>query len=250
MGRPAVDRQKICLDTVVIHRLGSTSGNDEVLLVYQTFQDAFLDIMSSATGKRFPNGPVLIIKPGKKVFRPKLESIQKIKVITVSKRKLVFAKSDKTIDSSVVVIILRVADKLVNTVHLHFDFTADRDLTPENGLPKPAVIDRRSGIREHMSSILKVSCYDWNRGEIMNPFEESICLTLNEKISDSLLNASIQWNIMTDDGKNPDDVSLYAVILANNLDGVIPYYEIYRKKEDFDIDALKEALETWIFSNF
>ena len=84
----------------------------------------------------------------------------------------------------------------------------------------------------------------------MNPFKESICLTLNEKISDSLLNASIQWNIMTDDGKNPDDVSLYAVILANNLDGVIPYYEIYRKKEDFDIDALKEALETWIFSNF
>ena len=82
----------------------------------------------------------------------------------------------------------------------------------------------------------------------MNPFENAIYLTLDEKISDNLLNASIQWNIMTDDGKNQDDVSLYSVLIANDLEDIIPLYEIYRKSNNFDLNALKEALEIWIYS--
>lgn len=82
----------------------------------------------------------------------------------------------------------------------------------------------------------------------MNPFEKAMYLTLDEKISDDLLSASIQWNIMTDNGKNPDDVSLYSVLIANDLEDIIPYYEIYRKNNEFDLAALKDALEIWIYS--
>lgn len=81
----------------------------------------------------------------------------------------------------------------------------------------------------------------------MDPFTESMYLILNENINDRLLHASIQWNIMTDDGKNQDDTALYSVLFNNHLDGVIPFYEVNKIGNGFELKALKDALETWLY---
>ena len=83
-----------------------------------------------------------------------------------------------------------------------------------------------------------------------NVFYEMMFYVSDEKRRNDLLNASVMWDTMTNDSKNPDDTALYTVLTGNDLSDVIQLYEIHRKNiKEFDPDGLKTALEFWCFSN-
>ena len=83
-----------------------------------------------------------------------------------------------------------------------------------------------------------------------NVFYEMMFYMSDEKRRNDLMNASVMWDTMTNNGKNPDDTALYTVLDANNLSELIALYEANRKNtKEFDSEALKAALEYWCFSN-
>ncbi|MBO7631881.1 MAG: hypothetical protein J6S78_06085 [Lachnospiraceae bacterium] len=84
-----------------------------------------------------------------------------------------------------------------------------------------------------------------------NLLYEATFLVPGKKCYFDLLNASVMWDAMTDEGKNPDDIALYTVLSANNLAELITIYEVNRKNtKEFDPKALKSALDFWCFSQY
>lgn len=82
-----------------------------------------------------------------------------------------------------------------------------------------------------------------------NPFEEFIpFVLLNEEKRNKLLEASAMWDALTDDGNNPDDMSLYTVLTACGLENLMPKYEFYRNSDAFDLEAINSSLEEWALS--
>lgn len=82
-----------------------------------------------------------------------------------------------------------------------------------------------------------------------NPFEDLMYYSANENIRSLLFEASVLWDTLTDDGKNPDDTSLYMVLNSYELNDVLFKYEFFRSGDSFDKKALYEALENWICEN-
>ena len=81
-----------------------------------------------------------------------------------------------------------------------------------------------------------------------NPFYDATFYVSNQRLSDKLMDASIMWGMLTDDGKHADDQDLYTVLSAFDLDDIQCKYEFYRKNEkEFDFEALKKAVEEWTF---
>ena len=81
-----------------------------------------------------------------------------------------------------------------------------------------------------------------------NPFEEVFPYVMDETISKNLSIASVMWDGLTDNGEHPDDECLYTVLFGNDLDDIQVSYELYRKGEAFDSDALYNALYDWVMS--
>ena len=129
MRCPAVNVEEIRLDKGKVHRLGGTSGNDEILLVAETFLDSFINISSASAGHRLPDSPVHKVKPGKKIFRPKFEGVEQDQIVTIGECQFFFAITDKTVDRFVIVIVSGIADECINAVHLHFNFPAYGNFT-------------------------------------------------------------------------------------------------------------------------
>ena len=118
-GGIGIDVFDISLMTHEVHGLGRTSSDDQILFVDQALLDATLLVMST--------GSILIrdvhrtidkIIPTIHLLGPYLERFEKMQWCAVSKHQFAFAKIDESFNRVAVVINIRIANKVIDTVHL------------------------------------------------------------------------------------------------------------------------------------
>ena len=141
MRRGRVDVEEIVLNTGSVHGLCGTSCDDEVLLVDEPFSNRLLDIASTVSfGRRHINTAFDEIVPPKYLLGPQFKCVKQIQVGSVSKRELVLTVFYESFDCLVVIVNARIRYEVVDSTHLHFDFSAYGYLSSYYGISKQAVI--------------------------------------------------------------------------------------------------------------
>ena len=82
--------------------------------------------------------------------------------------------------------------------------------------------------------------------KVSNPFEDAYPFVVNEEKQKLLSEASVAWDIITENGKKLDEDSLHTVLFSHNLMDIYAKYEAYKKCNEFDMNALQNAIEDWI----
>lgn len=81
----------------------------------------------------------------------------------------------------------------------------------------------------------------------MDPFFDAYAAAIKEETKNKLLNASIMWNILTNEETKTSDDSLYTVLIANHLSEIEISYKIFRKNNsEYDEEGLRWALNNFI----
>ena len=147
LGSRYIHRQEVTLDECVVHGLGCTARNNKILLRDKPFLDSLsLVVTAMSSGVRHIDAAVHKVVPAKYLFCPKLEGIQQFQVATIGKGQLVLAELYKTLDRLIVIVDAWVCNQVVDPIHLHGDFSAYRNFTPNHGLSKPAIVNRRGRV--------------------------------------------------------------------------------------------------------
>lgn len=85
-----------------------------------------------------------------------------------------------------------------------------------------------------------------------NPFEEASFIAWNnDKLYNKLLSASILWTVTMNNESDLTNDNLNFIFIAENIPFEVMFnYELFKKDGDaIDLEALKQALENWVFSN-
>ena len=83
----------------------------------------------------------------------------------------------------------------------------------------------------------------------MNPFNNIAVYVQNERLYEKITEAAIEWDVLTDDGKNANEDNLMTVLFGHDLDAIWTDYLINKNEDGFDPKALKEVLENWAYSH-
>lgn len=83
--------------------------------------------------------------------------------------------------------------------------------------------------------------------KVINPFEEAYPFVMDEEKQKKLSDASVGWDIITNDVEKANEDSLCTVLSAHDLIDIYVKYEVYKKGDELDIKALQNAIEDWIY---
>ena len=70
-----------------------------------------------------------------------------MKVATVRQCKFVLTEEDESLNSFLIVVVMRAVNQRINTIHLHRDFPVYRNITTNDSFTELAVVVRHSSVR-------------------------------------------------------------------------------------------------------
>lgn len=141
IGCVGVDVLDVSLMTHEIHGLGCASSDDQILLVDQALLDATLLVMTA--------GSILIrdihrtinkIVPTMHLLGPYLERVKEMQRRAVGEHQFAFAEFDESFNRVSVVINIRIANEVVDAIHLERDLSANRYLAAHDLVSKYTVV--------------------------------------------------------------------------------------------------------------
>src|ERR1700757_4077056 len=141
MRRRRVDIQEVALYTLGIHRLCSTSRNDEILLGRQSLLYSLVDVASAViifSGN--VDTSIDEVVPTEDLFSPEFEGRKQMKIAAISESKLVLTVEEEPFNRFVVVPDVWVRDERIDSVHLHGDLPVNRDVALDYCLTELTVV--------------------------------------------------------------------------------------------------------------